>query len=271
MLQLINREQRSKGSQEYGKGIITRLVQVYLHRVIYQTRAVVLRTVKYGETSLIVDMYTEEKGFQTFIVHSVRKARATTPASYLQVLSLVDMIAYHTDHKKINHIKEIRLDHAYQSIPFDMRKSSVITCLAEVTSKSIPTAYAQPDLFIFLHDSLIRYDDPSTFDRDFLIRFLVQLTKYLGFEFEIPHDNSSGQYFDLMEGRMVTARPHHLYAVDASDLQDMKSIMSLGPDGRAEISLEIRRRIIDLIIVYYQLHVETLRDVNSLKILRELL
>ncbi len=216
-------------------------------------------------------MYTEQKGFQTFIVHSVRKARATTPASYLQVLSLVDMVAYHHDYKKINHIKEIRLDHAYQSISFDMRKSSVITCLAEITSKSIPTAYAQPDLFLFLHDSLIRYDDPIAFDRDFLIRFLVKLTQYLGFEMEIPLDNPGGQFFDLMEGRMVSGRPHHLYAVDASDLRELKSIMTLGPDARAEISLETRRRIIDLIIVYYQLHVETLKDVNSLRILRELL
>jgi DNA repair protein RecO (recombination protein O) len=247
------------------------LPSYYLTRVIYQTRAVVLRTVKYGETSLIVDMYTEQKGFQTFMVHSVRKARATTPASYLQVLSLVDMVAYHHDQKKINHIKEIRLDHAYQSISFDMRKSSVITCLAEITSKSIPTAYAQPDLFLFLHDSLVGYDNPANFDRDFLIRFLVQLTQYLGFEMAIPLVNPGGQFFDLMEGRMVPARPHHLYTVEASDLNDLKTIMTLGSNAKADISLETRRRIIDLIIVYYQLHVETLRDVNSLRILRELL
>ncbi|MDQ3016144.1 MAG: DNA repair protein RecO C-terminal domain-containing protein, partial [Bacteroidota bacterium] len=216
-------------------------------------------------------MYTEQKGFQTFMVHSVRKARATTPASYLQLLSLIDMVGYYHDQKKINHIKEIRLDHPYQSISFDMRKSSVVTCLAEITSKCIPTAYAQPDLFTFLHDTLIAYDDPTQFDRDFMIRFLVQLTRHLGFEMEISPDDTCGQYFDLMEGRMVTIRPHHLYVVTAEDLKDLKSIMYSGSNINLDIPLETRRRIIDLLIIYYQLHVETLRDVNSLKILRELL
>ncbi len=181
------------------------------------------------------------------------------------------MVGYHHDQKKINHIKEIRLDHPYQSISFDMRKSSVITCLAEITSKCIPTAYAQPDLFTFLRETLIAYDDPNQFDRDFMIRFLVQLTRHLGFEMEISSDDTGGQYFDLMEGRMVTIRPLHLYVVTAEDLKDLKTIMYSGPNINLDIPLETRRRIIDLLIIYYQLHVETLRDVNSLKILRELL
>jgi hypothetical protein len=42
-----------------------------------------------------------------------------------------------------------------------MRKSSVITCLAEVCSKCIATADPHPELFIFLHDSLIAYDEPA--------------------------------------------------------------------------------------------------------------
>ena len=239
--------------------------------MLYQTRALVLRTVKYGESSLIVDMYTEQNGHQTFIVHSVRKAKAVTPASYLQLMTLVDMVAYHSDHRKIHHIKEIKLDYAYQSIPFDMRKSSVITCIAEITSRCITTSYPQPELFNFLHEELIQYDQPDHYDRDFLIRFLISLTNYLGFAMEIPEGQLKNQYLDLMEGTLVDHRPMHDYVMLPSDIAYLQTILKAGHEKREDISLDIRRRLIDHIILYYQLHVETLREVNSLKILRELL
>lgn len=239
--------------------------------MLYQTRAIVLRTVKYGETSLIVDMYTEQKGHQTFMVHSVRKAKATTPASYLQLMSLVDMVAYHSDQRKIHHVKEIRIDHPYQSIPFDMRKSAVITCLAEITSRCITTSYPQGALFEFLHNSFTSYDLPDQYDRDFLIRYLITLTQYLGFGIEIPEENVSNRFLDMMEGNLVSQRPMHDYVMSPPDIAHLQSIMKAGSENRTDIALEIRRKLIDQIIIYYQLHVETLREVNSIKILREFL
>jgi DNA repair protein RecO (recombination protein O) len=241
-----------------------------LSPLIYHTSAIVLRTVKFGESSLIVDMYTEQKGHQTFVINSVRKARAVTHASLLQLLSLVDLVAYHQDHKKIHRIKEIRSDHIWQSIPFDMRKSSVITCLAEVCSKCITTSDPHPELFSFLNDALIHYDRPDHFDRDFLIRFLVSLTHFLGFGMEVPESKAEGKYFDLMEGHIIHTKPTHNYLMSMEDLHYLGTIMAQGADGKADVSLDVRRRLVDQLIMYYQLHVESLREVHSLRILREL-
>ncbi|MEP6700989.1 MAG: DNA repair protein RecO [Bacteroidota bacterium] len=238
--------------------------------MIYHTRAIVLRTVKFGESSLIVDMYTEQKGHQTFIINSVRKAKSITPPSYLQLLTLVDIVAYHQEHKKINRIKEVRLDHTYQSIPFEMNKSAVITCLAEMTSRCLSTSYPQPELFSFLHDQLVHYDTSAEYDRDFLIRILVALTHYLGFGLDVPNEIHHGQYFDLLEGHITNAKPLHDYLMDPKDVIHLKLILNTKPPKKADVPLEDRRRIIDLIILYYQLHIETLREVHSLKILREL-
>lgn len=239
--------------------------------MIYSTRAIVLRTVKYGESSLIVDMYTEQKGHQTFIINSVRKPKASTHASVLQLLTLVEMVAYHQDRQKIHRIKEVRPEYIWQSIPFDMHKSSVITCLAEVCSKCITTADPHPELFQFLHESLIKYDEPGSDDRDFLIRFLVSLSQYLGFGLEVPESEVEGLFFDLLEGHIVQIRPLHHYLMTMDDLFNLKRIMECGEAQRAEVPLEVRRRIVDQLILYYQLHVESLREVHSLKILRELL
>jgi len=215
-------------------------------------------------------MYTEQKGHQTFIINSVRKAKATTNASSLQLLSLLELVAYHQDHRKIHRIKEARLEYTWQTIPFDMRKSSVITCLAEICSKSITTADPHPELFEFLHDALVGYDQPGAFDRDFLIRFLVSLSHFLGFGMEMPTAGAEGKYLDLMEGHIVHHKPIHNYLMPMEDLQSLAAIMAAGPIGKAEISHDIRKRLIDQLVLYYQLHVESLKEVHSLKILREL-
>jgi len=215
-------------------------------------------------------MYTEQKGHQTFVINSVRKAKAVTPASSLQLLSLVELVAYHQDHKKIHRIKEARLEHTWQSIPFDMRKSAVITCLAEMCSKCITTADPHPELFRFLHESLVRYDQPGYFDRDFLIRFLVTLSHHLGFGMDLTIGGGNGLFFDLQEGHIVSVRPMHNYLMSIEDLRCLGSIMESGSATKAEVAHEVRKRLVDQLILYYQLHVESLREVHSLKILREL-
>jgi DNA repair protein RecO (recombination protein O) len=40
---------------------------------LHQTKAIILRTVKYGETSLIVTAYTELFGLQSYLAQGVRK------------------------------------------------------------------------------------------------------------------------------------------------------------------------------------------------------
>lgn len=239
--------------------------------MIYHTRAVVLRNIKYGESSLITDMYTEQKGHQTFIIHSVRKSKATTPPSFLQLMSLVDLVAYHQDHRKIHHVKEVRLEHVYGSIPFDMRKSAVITCLAEISSRCITTADPHPELFTFLHDELVKYDTDEQYDRDFMIRFLVGLTYFLGFGIDLSHQEFTSGYFDLLNGHFIGIKPTHDYLMSSKDFEILQDIMSNDTGQTTKTPIEIRRRLVDQLITYYQLHVESLREVQSIKILRELL
>jgi hypothetical protein len=58
--------------------------------------------------------------------------------------------------------------------------------------------------------------------------------------------------------------------MDMEDLRLLGEIMKSGSEGKAEVTHDVRKRLVDLLILYYQLHVESLREVHSLKILREL-
>ena len=56
-----------------------------------KTRAIVLRSVKYGDSKLIVDMLTEVHGRVSFAVNIGRGARSRSRKLYFQPLSLLDI------------------------------------------------------------------------------------------------------------------------------------------------------------------------------------
>lgn len=239
--------------------------------MLYQSRAIILRTVKFGETSLIVDTYTEQKGFQTFVINSVRKAKAITPASFLQLLSLVDIVAYHQENREINRIKELRLEFTFQRIPFDRNQSAVILCLAEILSKVVRSSYPDERLFQYIHKSLLTYDHAPEIDRDFLIRFLVNLTPYLGFGFDYQNECKKDEVFDLLAGELIRIEDGGSYLLTCEEYSTLRSILLNPAIPPMPIPYAMRTRLVDQVILYYQVHLESLKEVKSLPILRELM
>jgi DNA repair protein RecO (recombination protein O) len=186
-------------------------------------------------------------------------------------MSLVEIVAYYHEQRKVHRLKEVRLEHVFASIPFDMRKSAVVTCIGEICSKCITTADPHPELFAYIHALLTDYDDPAVYDPDFLIRFLVGLTHYLGFGMDVSQPEKEAMYFDLQEGLFISTLPRHPYLMSVEDTKAIQEILDAGPSSHSKLTLDVRRRIVDQLITYYQLHVESLREVNSIRVLRELL
>ena len=75
--------------------------------MVIKTRGIVLRTVKYSETSVIVDIFTEHFGLRSYIISGVRTSKSKVAAGLLQVMSLVEIVAYEKA-EKLNRLTEIR-------------------------------------------------------------------------------------------------------------------------------------------------------------------
>ena len=67
------------------------------------TKGVVLRTLKYGETSVIVTIFTELFGIQSYIVNGVRVStkKGSGRANLFQPSAILEMIVYHNEIKQI--------------------------------------------------------------------------------------------------------------------------------------------------------------------------
>ncbi|MGB1019057.1 MAG: DNA repair protein RecO, partial [Chitinophagales bacterium] len=100
--------------------------------MLVKTEALILKTTKFRETSLIVKAYTQSHGVLSFIVNGVRTAKKTNKAVLFQPLNYLDIIVYYKENKGLLHLKEYKFNMLYQEIPFNIVKSSLAILMLEV-------------------------------------------------------------------------------------------------------------------------------------------
>lgn len=239
--------------------------------MLIKTSGIVFKTKKYGESSLIVDIYTEEKGLRSYIIGGVRKARPAVGASLLQVLSLVDIVAYHREDRTLTRLKEVRPFYTYQSVPYDIRKSAVGMFIVEVARKVIRGHEAQPDLFAYLRDTLLLLDESDKYT-NLHLHFMVGLSAYLGF---LPgeHFDKTYQYFDLQAGTFCPAEPAHEHYLTPEEAEILHALLAspMEDAGKIQMSLPLRRKMLNRLITYFRLHIEDFPTIHSHQILEEVL
>lgn len=239
--------------------------------MLHKTRGIIFHTTDFSESSLIVKIYTELYGLQSYIVNSVRKKNARVRPSVFQSLSLVEMVVYHKERSGLQRISEIRQSPSLRTIPFDVLKSSMTLFLNEVLYKSIREEEANAQLFDFLFHSIQWLDVHEPANPDFHLLFLLQLSKYLGF---YPTDNFSDAtpIFNLQEGGFQNITPPHPFFLKPPLSEHFFKILRHLPDFSALLAIPAneKRELIERILEYYQLHISGFGNIKSHKVLEQI-
>lgn len=226
-------------------------------------QGIVVRTIKYGETSVILDLYTKEKGLISCIAGGVRKKRSTMPPAAFQLLQIIRATIYYKDGDKLSRIKEVHPIALYHSLIEDPVKRVIVLFLSELIQKSIREKEERADLFEYLELKLKSLNELSGEGiANFHLIFMLELTKYLGF---YPQSNISTDrpYFDLLDGQFVEradlrrtlSSEESGYMIDLFDLVEGRDV-----EGMNSIK---RRKILDVLISYYQQHIEGFGKMKS--------
>ena len=238
--------------------------------MIIKTRGIVLRAVKYSETSLIIDVYTEEKGLRSYIVSGVRTKKARVPASLLQPMTLLNMVAYHREEKVVCRTKELSTAEVYQSLPFDLRKGAVGMFVVELLHKTLKEPDTNTELFEFLFDFFVFLDQTKHPVKNIHLCFMLRYSAYLGFQ---PGGQYSGAtpIFDLQEGVFteVAGSTYYLKA-PFSQIFDQLLNCPLEECHTLPISRSDRKYLLEELIKFYRLHIENLPVIYAHSILEEI-
>ncbi len=236
--------------------------------MLLHTRGIVFRSIKYGETSVIADIFTEEKGLRSFIGGSVRTAKSRMPFGLFQPMMVVDLIAYYRDaDEHLNRLKEMRIAEVFTQIPFDVRHGAVALFLAEICRKSIHSGEENPDLFEFLLGYLRWLDTTAHPIANLHLHFLIHLSGYLGFQ---PQDESGGEvFFDLREGTFGSAPPLHPLYLEPRQAMPLLDLLHTPLETCYEVALTRteRKALLQGLLQFYQLHVPGFSEVHTPEIL----
>ena len=140
--------------------------------MITKTRGIVLNYIKYGDTSIICKIYTEQFGLQSYIINGIRKSKSKNIGLF-QPLNILDLVVYHKKTSGLQRIKESKLDYAYKTLHLDMKKISVCFFLSEFLTRISQNDDDQKDNFDFIKDSLIVFDRLEVNYSNFHIQFLI--------------------------------------------------------------------------------------------------
>jgi DNA repair protein RecO (recombination protein O) len=239
--------------------------------MITKTRAIVLHQLKYSESSVIVTMYTETSGRQSYMINGIRSSRAKTKTALLQPLSLLEIEAYHKVGRDVQRIKELRMADVYRNIPFDISKSTTALFLAELMNKVLRNEEPDAAVFGFIYDALIFFDSMERGAANFHLWFLAKLLSYLGYQLENNH-SSINPFFDMKAGCFVAKRPGHPETPDTEVSGYLSELIAAKAEDLQLIRLngELRNRLLNVLTECYHIHFEGLGNLNSLKVLHEL-
>ena len=235
-------------------------------------QGIVLQSIRYGDTSLIVKVLTRNLGLRSYMVKGAFNRNSKSRAALFQNLHLITYVEAGKPNKgNLGYLKDVQLTTVYHSIPFVMNKSAILMYVNELLSKTITEQEQNEALFDFIVRSLLWLDLVEQDYANFPLFFTLELTRHLGFYPKANHEN--GYCFDMMEGSFVHDLPVHPYYFEAENAQFLSQLLNLGIDEACRLPLHLsqRRELLDGLIVFIRIHASVMNDFHSHEVLKTVL
>ncbi len=229
-------------------------------------RALLLRKVNYGESSLVLQLLCQKRGVKSFLFKGAKKKKGMN----LMPLSFLEITYYERNETQMGQITAA--DHViiWSEAIFDPRKSAALFFMCDVLQSCLKDeALPQESLFIFLSAELLELDK-APFQANYPLYFLMVMTRFLGFEPAINCENPT--YFDMHEGVFANEQPKVFQTtISKEDIQEFVHCFLSGKDEilARPYSRAQRQRFLKILLEYYAYHVSGFSNPKSLKILEE--
>lgn len=239
--------------------------------MLHKTLGIALKTTNYADNSIVVHIFTETFGMQSYLINGARKPKARIPANLFQPLHLLDLVVYHKESSGLQRIKEARQNPVLREIPLDITKGSMAIFLNEILYKALRNQSPDPFLFNFIQQSIIWLDETDHRLTNFHLVFLIKLSRFLGFLPLYPHRETQ-PYFNLLDGVFGTSLPPHGHVLQEPHTSIFLQLLQTGFKESYHIRMnkEDRKYLIEKVLEFYRLHTENFGQVNSLYILEEI-
>lgn len=229
--------------------------------MLQKTQGIALSYIRYRETSIIVRIYTEDFGLQSYLINGVRSARnKNNKIALFQPLTLLDMVVYNKPNRELHRLSEVKTSYPFQSLPFEVAKSTIALFVTEFLNKVLKEESDNPALFRFLLNAILFLENAPSNYENFHLAFLLKLSSFLGF---------GPEHARAFEEQL---RENSYPFLPDTETETALNILLRQPIGTPiKLARSARNELLDALVAFYQIHIDTLGDVKSLPVLREVL
>lgn len=232
----------------------------------------VLQSIRYGDSSLIVRIYTLNAGLQTYMVKGVTGKSSKNRLAFFQPMTFLRFLQSGKPRPGgMAYLKEPELGYAYQSIPIVMNKSAILMYLSELLAHTLTQQERNDDLYQFVTQSVIWLDLVEAGYANFPLYFTLELSRFLGF---YPQSNyRPASYFDMMEGQFVASLPVHPYCFSQEESAVLAQLLNRSIDEMTAVPMTglQRNALLERVITFMRLHAPVLKGMQSHEVLKEVL
>lgn len=240
--------------------------------MLQKTLGIVLRTLKYKDTSIIVDIYTEVAGRASFMVSVPRSRKAAVKPVLFQPLALVEFEADFRPNTSIYKIKEAKSHYPFSTLPYDPYKVAIALFLSEFLYRALREEAENRPLFNYLRHSIVWLDECRSGFANFHLVFLMRLSRFLGL-YPNLEDYAPGDYFDLQNACFTPLRPElHSNYIGPDEASRLTMLMRMNYETMHlfAMSRTERARCLTIMNEFYRLHLPDFPVLKSLEVLKEL-
>lgn len=235
--------------------------------MLQKTEGIVLKTLKYSESSVITKIFTREYGLNSFIIPGVRSSRNKSKGNLFQPLQILELDVYYHPQKSLLKLKEYRPGHIYTNLYTDMVRQSVTIFAIEVLTKCIHENEVNEKLYDYMRAFLLDTDISSLSKSMMPHVFLLEMSNILGFMpyIEVPFLERS--YFNLEAG-VFEKNPS--FAQVTLDKLESLLIFDFLDDQHDNFSKKDRLKVLEILLTYFKFHIPNFKQITSLDIIRQI-
>ena len=222
-----------------------------------KTEGIVISSIKYGDSSLITRIYTQEYGMQSFVFSGVRSSKTKLSPALFLTFNVLDLVVYYKPTSELHRCKEVKIMHPAVMIAGDIKKSAMAMFMAELIQRTVPAGGSLHGLYIFLKKAALHLEHSVSGYENLHLHVALLLCGFLGFEIEdAAMLERDVQLFANMPGYKLPVSGEILQQLISDDF------------GAVKLRHTERLLLLENIIMYLSVHIDHFKSVRSLEVLK---
>lgn len=240
-----------------------------------QSIGIVLKTIKYGETSLIVQLFSEQLGLHSYMLKGIRKTKsATATANLFYPGSILQLQLEHKPQRHLQVIKEFQCAYIYQELQSDIAKHALLIYAVELLLKTLPEQETMDLLFQYTHQQFIAIDQKSLTELlYFPLYFTITCGQFLGYNILGAYSTNT-PFADPIQGSFSATAPNiepYLTHEESCLLNQLILQCNNASSINLNIDKHTRNKLLDWYLIFLKSHHTSVGQMKSLPVLRSIL